>query len=294
MHGDVLAVTGFISEALSRVAVFDLSGSAAPSGLRWRAAAGVVEFAWDPPAIAPAGGYVIEGGFAPGQVAATIPVGTSTTFTTPVSVIGPAFIRVRAQGSAEVSNEIVAGCVAPPPPPTALTSTIAGTNLTLAWSPPLDAVTSYVFSAGTASGLSDAASTTLPASLTSISGTVSGGTFFVRVQATNACGTSGPSGEVFMTMGAPDPLPVAPTNLAATVSGSTVTLSWTAPAGAVTGYVLEAGTGAGLANLGTLSLGAVTSLAIPGVPPGVYVLRVRAVTSAGNGAPSADVVARVP
>ena len=246
------------------------------------------------PAIAPPGGYVIEGGFVPGQVAAAIPVGTGTTFTTPVSVIGPAFIRVRAAGSAEVSNEIVAGCVAPPLPPTALTTTISGTTLSLAWSPPLDAVTSYVFSAGTASGLSDAATTTLPGTQTSISGTVPGGTFFVRVQAANACGTSGPSGEVFMTMGAPDPLPVAPTNLAASVSGSTVSLTWTAPAGPITGYVLEGGTALGLANIGTIQLGAVTSFAIPGAPPGSYALRVRAVTSAGSGAPSADVVAVLP
>ena len=294
VHGDVVAVTGFVGETLRRVAVFDLSGSAAPSGLRSRAAAGVVEFSWDPPATAPAGGYVIDGGFVPGQVAASIPVGTGTTFTTPVSVIGPAFIRVRAQGSAEVSNEIVAGCVAPPLPPTALTSTIAGTTLTLAWLPPLDAVTSYVFSAGTASSLSDAATTTLPASLTSISGTVPGGTFFVRVQAANACGTSGPSGEVFMTMGAPDPLAVAPTNLAATVSGSTVSLTWTAPAGPVTGYVLEGGTALGLANIGAIQVGAITSFAIPGAPPGVYAVRVRAITSAGSGAPSADVVVVVP
>ena len=37
-----------------------------------------------------------------------------------------------------------------------------------------------------------------------------------------------------------------------------------------------------------------TSFAIPGVPRGTYVLRVRAVTSAGSGAPSSDVVAVVP
>ena len=127
-----------------------------------------------------------------------------------------------------------------------------------------------------------------------MSGSVPGGTFFARVTATNACGTSGPSGEVFFTIGAPDPLPAAPTSLAASVSGSTVSLTWTAPAGAVTSYVLEAGTGSGLANLGTLAVGATPSLVIPGVPAGTYVLRVRAVTSAGSGAPSADVVVVVP
>ena len=294
VHGDVLAITGPISEALSRVAVFDLSGSGAPSGLRSRAAAGVVEFSWDPPAVAPAGGYVIEGGFLPGQVAATIPVGTGTTFATAVSVIGPAFIRVRPQGSAEVSNEIVAGCFTPPLPPTALTTTLNGTNLTLAWTPPAAAVTNYTLQAGTATGLSNAATVTLPGTQTSISGTVASGTFFAHVTATNACGTSGPSGEVFFTIGAPDPLPAAPTTLASSLSGNSVSLSWTAPAGVVTGYVLEAGTGAGLANLGTLRVGATPSLVVPGVPAGTYVLRVRAITSAGSGAASTDVVVVVP
>ncbi len=246
------------------------------------------------PLSAPPGGYVIEGGFAPGQVAASIAVGSGATFTTPLSVIGPAFVRVRGQGSAEVSNEVVVGCVAPPLPPTALTTTMSGTNVTLAWLAPNDSVTSYTLAAGTASGLSDAATTALPGTQTSISGTVPSGTFFVRVQATNACGTSGPSGEVFMTIGAPDPLPAAPTGVAASVSGSTVTLTWTAPAGPVTGYVLEGGTAAGLANIGALQVGATTSFAIPGAPPGVYALRVRAMTSAGSGAPSADVVVVVP
>ena len=293
-HGDVLVTAGAHSADVSRVAVFDLSGASAPSGLRSRSAGGVVEFAWESPASPPPGGFVLEGAFAPGQTAATLAVGTGTTFATPLSVLGPAFVRVREQGSTEVSNEIVVGCVGPPLPPTALTTAMNGTNLTLAWTAPLDPVTTYQFSAGTASGRADAATTTLPASRTAVSGTVPAGTFFVRVQATNACGTSGPSGEVFMTIGAPDPLPAAPTNVAASVSGSTVSLTWTAPAGPVTGYVLEGGTAPGLANIGALQVGAVTSFAIPGAPRGVYAVRVRAITSAGSGAPSSDVVVVVP
>ena len=206
---------------------------------------------------------------------------------------GPVFIRVRPQGSSEVSNEIVAGCVAPPLPPTALTTTLVGTMLTLAWTSPAAAVTSYTLVAGTAAGLSNVV--TLPLGpQTSVSGTVPGGTFVARVTATNACGTSGPSGEVFFTIGAPDPLPATPTNLAASVSGSTVSLTWTTPAGAVTSYVLEAGTGAGLANIGAATVGAATSFIIPGVPAGAYYVRVRAVSSAGSGAPSQDVLIAIP
>ncbi|MCC6992240.1 MAG: PQQ-binding-like beta-propeller repeat protein [Acidobacteria bacterium] len=294
VHGDVLVLSGPVDPLFYRVAAYDSSGSTVPTGFRSRTAAGAIEFAWDPPATPPPGGYVIEGGFAPGQTAATLPVGSGTTFTTSASVLGPLFLRVRAQGSSEVSNEIVAGCVAPPPPPTSLVTAMSGTTLTLSWAAPLDAVTGYVLSAGTASGLSDVVTTPLPAAPTTISGTVPGGTFHARVQASNACGVSAPSGEVFFTIGAADALPAAPTNLTSNVAGSTLTLSWTAPAGPVIGYVLEAGTAPGLANIGAATIGAGTSFVIPGVPPGLYYVRARAVTSAGSGAPSADVVVVVP
>ncbi len=291
-HGNVLAAASRENAGLYRVAVFGTSGADAPVGLRSQVIGQDTVFTWDPMAVPPPGGYVIEGGFAAGQTAASLAVGNATSVALPMPA-GPVFIRVRPQGSTEVSNEIVAGCFAPPLSPTALTTTLNGTMLTLAWTAPAGAVTGYTLQAGTAAGLSNVAALALGPQ-TSISGPVAGGTFFARVTATNACGTSGPSGEVFFTIGAPDPLPAAPTNLASSLSGNTVSLSWTAPAGAVTGYVLEAGTSAGLANLGTLRLGATPSLVVPGVPAGTYVLRVRAITSAGSGAPSADVVAVVP
>lgn len=81
--------------------------------------------------------------------------------------------------------------------------------------------------------------------------------------------------------------PGSPTGLAATTSGSTVTLSWTPVAGA-THYVLEGGSAPGLANLATVTL-AGTSLAVPGVPRGTYHLRVRAVGVGGQGPRSADI-----
>ena len=291
-HGSLLVAVGLSTNGY-RVAAFDLSGASVPSNLRSQVSGPNTLFTWAAMVPPPTGGYVIEGGFAAGQTAGALAVGNATSVVLPMPA-GPAFIRVRPQGSTEVSNEIVAGCLAPPLPPTALTTTLTGTNLSLAWTPPAGAVTAYSFSAGTTAGSSNAATVALPGTQTSIGGTVPGGTFFARVTATNACGTSGPSGEVFFTIGAPDPLPAAPTNLAATVSGSTVSLSWTAPAGAMTGYVLEGGTGPGLANIGTIQLGAATSFAIPGAPPGAYALRVRAITSAGSGAPSSDVVAVVP
>ncbi len=274
--GDLLVAAGTIGgltgggdfKTYSRVAAFPTTPSPAPANLRTQTSGGATLFTWDAAVPTPPGGYVIEGGFAAGQTAAALAVGNATSVALPMPP-GPAFIRVRSQGSSEVSNEVVAGCLAPPLPPTGLTTTMTGTTVSFAWTGPSDAA-GYTFSAGSATGLSDAATVGLPPSPTAIGGTVPGGTFFVRVAASNACGTSAPSGEVFFTVGAPDALPAAPTNLTSTVNGSTLRLSWTAPAGPVTGYVLEAGTAPGLANLGAATVGASPSFVIPTVPPGVY------------------------
>lgn len=90
--------------------------------------------------------------------------------------------------------------------------------------------------------------------------------------------------------------PAAPTSLAATVTGNAVSLSWTAsvPAASVVRYVLEAGSASGVANIATFDLGLQTSLAVGGVPPGTYYVRVRAMNYAGASLPSNEVVVFVP
>jgi hypothetical protein len=72
-------------------------------------------------------------------------------------------------------------------------------------------------------------------------------------------------------------------------------LSWTPPAAALTGYVLEAGTGPGLANLiAGLALGTAPGVVAPNVTPGTYYVRVRAVNGPLASAPSAEVIVTVP
>lgn len=88
--------------------------------------------------------------------------------------------------------------------------------------------------------------------------------------------------------------PGAPGSLEAQVSGARVSLAWLASAGSLDGYVIEAGSAPGLANLATLPLaGGATSLAID-APNGRYFVRVRAVNACGAGAPSNEVVVDVP
>lgn len=59
-----------------------------------------------------------------------------------------------------------------------------------------------------------------------------------------------------------------------------------------THYVIESGSAPGLANLAALTVSG-TSLAVPGVPLGVYYLRIRAVGVGGQGPRSADVAVAV-
>lgn len=96
----------------------------------------------------------------------------------------------------------------------------------------------------------------------------------------------------------PPPAPITPlvtASLMTSVSGSTVTLAWTPPATTtVFSYVIEAGSASGRSDLAQLVIaGASTSIAVSDVARGVYYVRVRAVTDAGLGAPSNEVVVSV-
>jgi glucose/arabinose dehydrogenase len=86
----------------------------------------------------------------------------------------------------------------------------------------------------------------------------------------------------------------APGTLTASVSGSTVLLSWTDPSGAApAAFQIEAGSTPGAANLGVLTAantpGPQESRTIPNVPAGTYYVRVRSVSGGAAGAASNEV-----
>ena len=87
-------------------------------------------------------------------------------------------------------------------------------------------------------------------------------------------------------------LPGAPQNFAVSVSAGTATLTWAPPTsgGAPTGYRVLASLTPGGASLTSVTLGNVTSFVIPGVPPGVFYLRVAGLQLAGQGAASNEAV----
>ena len=96
--------------------------------------------------------------------------------------------------------------------------------------PQLGPANSYVVQAGSSSGLSNLANfnTGNTATAFSTSG-VAPGTYFIRVRGTNTAGTGPASNETMLFVASPC-APSPPANLAASVSGSTVTLTWGAPA----------------------------------------------------------------
>lgn len=165
---------------------------------------------------------------------------------------------------------------------------MTGSRVHLSWTS-IEGASGYLLRAGSAPGLSNAASVTSTG--TTLNATAATGRNHVRVSAQSACTESTASNEVVLAVGEPAPLPGPPSNLTANVNGTTVRLAWTAPSsgGQATGYVLEVGSGQSLADLGTLAVGFTAA----GVPPRAYYVRVRAANAAGVGTPSPDVLVLV-
>jgi hypothetical protein len=284
------------------LAVFSRQPATAPHALTWNAVGNVVTFAWQPPAAPPAG-YILEVGSSPGATnLLSLPTGSASTSFTAAAPNGTFYVRVRSAGAsgpgAVPSNEVAAviGCTRAPAVPTALAAELTGSVVTLRWDAPiLESPTGYLLEAGRSAGTSDVATIGLGPDTTTFAAAAPAGTYHVRVRATNACGRSVPSTEVFFTVGAADPLPAAPGPLTVTVDGTyraNVTVQWPAVPNAV-GYILEAGTAPRLADILTART-ATAALFAPNVPSGRYHVRVRAVGAAGVSAPSPEYIVLVP
>lgn len=86
--------------------------------------------------------------------------------------------------------------------------------------------------------------------------------------------------------------PGPPRDVAATVSGSDLTLGWT-NVGSASGFVLDVGVASGRTDL-QIHVGPDTTFRAAGVPPGTYYLRIRGGNELGGGRPSSEVRVVVP
>jgi hypothetical protein len=198
-------------------------------------------------------------------------------------------------GARPVTRVATAGATAPGAPGNLL-ATAGGGTVSLTWSAPTsgDPVVTYVVEAGSASGLSNLAVVTTNSTATTFSaGGVGNGTYYIRIKAQNATGTSAASNEA--TLVVCTSAPGAPTGLTTSVSGSAVTIRWNAASGgcAATSYLLQAGSTAGSSGLANSNIGNVTSYVAAGVGAGVYYIRVVAVNGFGQSAASNEVATTV-
>lgn len=113
------------------------------------------------------------------------------------------------------------------------------------------------------------------------------GTYYLRVLARNASGLGAPSNVVQVVVQNTVPPPAAPTNLQASVSGNTVTLTASLPAG-LTGLLLQGGATPG-ATQAAVPLNVAPQNTLSGVPPGSYYVRLVAVNAGGMSPPSNEV-----
>ncbi len=178
----------------------------------------------------------------------------------------------------------------PPPAPTSLASAVQGSTVSLSWSPGAGTVGQVVYQleVGSAQGAADLVVSTV-AVPGLVAGNVPDGRYWVRVRSANAAGYSVPSDEISVRVGCVA-APPAPIGVAAQAAGNTVSIGWQPAAGA-TGYVLEAGSGPGAADLAVVPLGAAALVAT--APQGTYFVRVRALNACGSSTSSEEVVLNV-
>jgi glucose/arabinose dehydrogenase len=195
-------------------------------------------------------------------------------------------------GNGRVFRIDAGGVAAVPGTPTGLFAAVQGSDVTITWTPPVSGgtPTGYVMEAGTQPGLANVGA--VPASSPGLffSG-VPDGTYYVRVRATNASGSSPPSSDLVLSVGCAG-APAAPTTLNSSVAGSLVGLNWNVEPGTVSTLV-EVGYGPGQTAL-TASFAAPTAGLSVNAPPATYYVRVRAVNACGQSAPSVERTIVVP
>ena len=193
-----------------------------------------------------------------------------------------------ATGFNDLQVEIVA--VDNPAPQDFAIVSVVGNNVSMKWTPPGSTPDAYSLEGGLTPG-SVLASVPIGGVATTLSMTIPTGAFYLRLRAVRAGTTSGPSNEVRAFVNLPSP-PDPPSNLLATVNGSSVQLAWrnATSGGPPTSLWLDVSG----SFTGSLPSAVVDSLGFSGVPSGNYSVAVRASNATGSSAASAAVPLVVP
>jgi hypothetical protein len=177
-----------------------LSVPGVPGALQVVVNGGNISISWG--AASGATSHRLEAGTGPGLTnIAAIPI-AGTSFSVGGVPPGTYYVRVRGVGpggvgppTADAVITVASSCV-PPGPPSSLTSTVVGRNVTLNWqqaatgTPPI----TYSIVVGSSSGGSNIGTFPVGGG-SSVSVSAPPGTYFARLVANNACGTSTPSNE---------------------------------------------------------------------------------------------------
>jgi subtilisin-like proprotein convertase family protein len=180
-----------------------------------------------------------------------------------------------------------------PEAPIGLAASVSGSTVVLRWRPAMSGArpTGYILEAGSTSGENDVF--VLPTGNVLASFTakgVKGGTYFVRVRASNAGGASEASNEAKVVVGNCTAPPSVPSGLSFSVNGSTVVLNWEASKSGPTSYIVQTETGAeGNSPAVVDTAGLKTTFTAEDVAPGTYFVRVRARNACGGSALSEKV-----
>ena len=199
--------------------------------------------------------------------------------------------------TASASYSVASTTATAPGAPRSMAAAVSGNTATLSWVAPSTGSlpSNYLLYVGTRSGGTDVANGYNVGNALRAAGDLQKGTYYARVRAANAIGTSSDSNEVRFTVGR---RLKTPGGFTVTWSGTTATLSWTAAAAdsaadTPTNYVLEAGTTQGASDVARVNVGKSTVFRAE-ISSGTYFVRVKAQNADGESDPSEEIEVRTP